>query len=129
MVLLGSLQTQRIAGWPRLAASSLPEAVWAIASGAQPGTGIESMLEADIVKVSDWRSNRIWTFICAGWPPLGFIYGEFLLMRQDPKDLHFHKDASVKERTLVLKEISKDWSEGDKANVQNIGQSISKIKK
>ncbi len=129
LVLLGSLQAQWIAGWPQFTVSSLPEAVWAVASGERPGTGIDSLIDANTLKVSDWRSKRIWTFVCAGWPPLAFIYGELQLMRQDPKDLQSSKDASVKERTSTLKERSRDWSESDKANAQKIGQTLSKIKK
>ena len=108
LVLLGSLQAQRIAGWPRLAASSLPEAVWAVASGEQPRTGMDSLLEANMLKVSDWRSNRIWTFVCAGWPPLAFICGELQLMRQDRKDLQPCSAGSAEKRTLTLNETPKD---------------------
>ena len=129
LVLLGSLQAQRIAGWPQFTVSSLPEVVWAVVSGERPEAGIDSLIEANTLKVSDWRTNRVWTFVCAGWPPLAVVYGELHLMRQDRKDLQSSKDSSVKERTSTLKERSRDWSENDKANAQKIGHTLSKIKK
>ena len=58
------------------------------------------------------RSNLVPAIICAGWPPLGFLYGEMRLIHSQKKEFPVHATKPVGDRAAG-DETPKQWSEYD----------------
>ncbi len=71
-LLLGGIQAQWVAWFCRQAIVSSTRSAWSIAADEQAGNARET-----------WQaflpSKILRAVVCAGWPPLGFIYTETLL--------------------------------------------------
>ena len=88
-VLFGSLYAQGIAWTCHLAMPSTAPLFWPIPFGKQFGRAEGLWKNAAL-------SDSIASFVCSGWPPLGFLYGEARLLGQEIRDMHVLKDRIQK---------------------------------
>ena len=79
VLLLGHFQAQQIAGIWQLAPPSLPHIIWAAATGKPLGFAGRIRTPADRLP-SLGRPGFVGAVVHAGWPQLGFVYDEILLL-------------------------------------------------
>ena len=88
-VLFGSLYAQGIAWTCHFAMPSTAQLFWPILFDAQFGRAEELRKTAAL-------PDSIAAFVCSGWPPLGFLYGEARLLGQEIRDMRVLKDRIQK---------------------------------
>ena len=81
ILILGNMQLQQIAGIWRLAAPSLPQILWAVATGKPLGISVCSR-PAEAGRQPVGRLGFISAAVHAGWPQLSFVCDQTLLLHR-----------------------------------------------
>jgi hypothetical protein len=84
-VLFGSLYAQGIAWTCHFAMPSTAQIFWPVPFDLQ-------FAKAGSARHRITLSDSVEAFVCSGWPPLSFLHGEALLLRQEISGMHARKD-------------------------------------
>jgi hypothetical protein len=84
-VLFGSLYAQGIAWTCHFAMPSTARIFWPVPCDLQ-------FVKAEPARHRVTLSDSVEAFVCSGWPPLSFLYGEARLLRQEISGMHARKD-------------------------------------
>jgi hypothetical protein len=88
-VLFGSLYAQGIAWTCHFAMPSTAQIFWPVPFDIQ-------FAKAEPVRHRITLSDSVEAFVCSGWPPLSFLYGEARLLAQEIGGMHALKDRVQK---------------------------------
>ncbi len=89
VLLLGNMQVQHMTGIRQLGFPSLPEFAWAIATGKPSCVAGYSLPGTTSLRCAA-RSGWITAAVHAGWPQLGFVYDQILLLKSKWSSLPAH---------------------------------------